>query len=248
MTDVAAAFPSISKARVVRMLLRHQAHPTVIRWVRDWLTDWSIETWIDGRLIKVAPINCGVPQGSPCSPVLFAPTLAEALEQTREGVSYVDDCSWVISFNAQRDFKREAVKLLDEVHKAFTDHGFTLDKDKTEVAWIPASERPGAKQRDKATTWNLRWQGITRQFDIKVKLTRWLGFFVDCRMNWQAHIRHRLALGHHRLRTTARVMTANGAPRKLARKIAWAVAMSTAAYGVEAHGKDKNGSSKASTH
>jgi len=29
-------------------------------------------------------------------------------------------------------------------------------------------------------------------------------------------------------------MTANGIPRKLARKVAWAVAMSTAAYGVEA--------------
>jgi len=29
-------------------------------------------------------------------------------------------------------------------------------------------------------------------------------------------------------------MSANGIPRKLARKVAWAVAMSTAAYGVEA--------------
>jgi len=42
------------------------------------------------------------------------------------------------------------------------------------------------------------------------------------------------ALGHHRLRTASRVMSANGIPRKLARKAAWAVAMSTAAYGVEA--------------
>jgi hypothetical protein len=32
----------------------------------------------------------------------------------------------------------------------------------------------------------------------------------------------------------ARVIKANGIPRKLARKVAWAVAMSTVAYGVEA--------------
>jgi hypothetical protein len=53
-------------------------------------------------------------------------------------------------------------------------------------------------------------------------------------MNWRAHVKHRLALGHHRLRTIARIMTANGIRRKLARKVGWAVAMSTAAYGIEA--------------
>jgi hypothetical protein len=58
-------------------------------------------------------------------------------------------------------------------------------------------------------------------------------------MNWQAHVKHRLALGHHRLRTIDRVMNANGVPRKLARKVAWSVAMSTAAYGIEAIWEDQ---------
>jgi hypothetical protein len=50
-------------------------------------------------------------------------------------------------------------------------------------------------------------------------------------MNWQAHVKRRLAaLGHHRLRTMARIMNANG----VSRKVAWAVAMSTTAYGIEA--------------
>jgi hypothetical protein len=61
-----------------------------------------------------------------------------------------------------------------------------------------------------------------------------LGFFPDCRINWRAHVKHRLALGYHRFRTMARIMTANGIRRKLASKVRWAVAMSTAAYGVEA--------------
>jgi hypothetical protein len=95
-------------------------------------------------------------------------------------------------------------------------------------------ERPRAASKEKAKKWKLRWSGITRKFNINAKPVRWLGFFLDCRMNWQAHVKHRLALGHYRLRTIARVMNANGVPRKLARKIAWSVAMSTAAYGIEA--------------
>jgi hypothetical protein len=75
---------------------------------------------------------------------------------------------------------------------------------------------------------------IERRFNLKAKPVRWLVFFLDPKFNWQAHVEHRLALGHYRPRTLARVMGANGTPRRLARKVARAVTMSTAAYGVEA--------------
>ena len=87
----------------------------------------------------------------------------------------MDDCSWVISFNSQAHFQAKATQLLNGVDQA-----------KTEVAWIFASERPRVKIKGQALTWRLRWRNITREFDIKAKPTRWLGFFVSCRMNWQA--------------------------------------------------------------
>ena len=95
-------------------------------------------------------------------------------------------------------------------------------------------ERPRAASIEKAKSWELKWGDIHRRFDIKAKPTRWLGFFIDCCFNWQAHVRHRLAFGHYRIKATARVMNANGVQRKLARKVSWAVGMSTAAYGIEA--------------
>jgi hypothetical protein len=109
-----------------------------------------------------------------------------------------------------------------------------MDKEKMEVACFFASERPRRPSIAKATKWRLDWDGISRKFDIKAKPVRWLGFFLDCRMNWRAHVKHRLTLGHHRLRTMARIMTANGIQRKLACKVGWTAAMSTAAYGIEA--------------
>jgi hypothetical protein len=177
-------------------------------------------------------VNCGVPQGSPCSPVLFALTLAEALRKLPEGVSYVDDCSWAFSFAGQTDFQKEAGSRLDKIRDILLEAGFRMDKDKTEV-WFFANERRGPSIT-KVRKWRLDWDGATRKSDIKAKPTRWLGFFLDCRMNWRAHVKHRLALGHHRMRTMARIMNANGIKRKLARKVGWAVAMSTAAYGIEA--------------
>ena len=86
-----------------------------------------------------------------------------ALGDVRPGVSYVDDCSWVISFNSQAEFKRKATELLDEV-PTLTTHRF-----KTEVGWIFASERPGARIKKQALDWNLRWRGITRRSVVYFK-------------------------------------------------------------------------------
>jgi hypothetical protein len=46
-----------------------------------------------GTIADRRSIQCGVPQGSPCSPVLFALTPAGALQALPDGISYVDDCS-----------------------------------------------------------------------------------------------------------------------------------------------------------
>jgi hypothetical protein len=109
---------------------------------------------------------------------------------------------------------------LDQIHAALEKYGFQMDEAKTEVAWIFAGEKPRAASKEKAKKWKLKWRGIARKFDIYAKPVRWLRFFIDCRFNRQAHVRRRLALGHHRLRTIARIMNANGVPQKLARKVA----------------------------
>ena len=82
MIDVVATFSSTSRQRVVKMLVDHKAHPTVIKLARHG----PIETWVDGKSGGGLDINCGVPQGSPCSPVLFSLTLAEVLKEDRKSV------------------------------------------------------------------------------------------------------------------------------------------------------------------
>jgi hypothetical protein len=136
-----------------------------------------------------------------------------------------------LQFAGRSDFQQEACSRLDRIMVTLLEAGFRMDKDKTEVAWFFANERPRVPSLAKAKELQLDWNGVKHKFDIKAKPVRWLGLFLDCRMNWQAHVKHRLALGHHRIRTMARIMNANGIKRKLAR---WSIAMSTAAYGIEA--------------
>jgi hypothetical protein len=128
MPDVVTALPSTPDQRVLKMLVKHGAHPTFTRWPGNWLSDRSIETWVDGRPVSTTPVNCGVPQGSPCSPVLFALTLAEAVQGIRPGISSVNDCSWIIFFNSERELKHQAIELLDEIDEALTAHGFRCTK------------------------------------------------------------------------------------------------------------------------
>jgi len=107
--------------------------------------------------------------------------------------------------------KNRTSELLEDIHRVLTKHGFQMDEARTEVAWVFASEKP-EPHREKAAWRKLEWRGIFRAFDIHAKPVRWLGFPIDPRFNWQAHIRHRIALGRHRLRAVSRVMSASGIP------------------------------------
>jgi hypothetical protein len=111
--------------------------------------------------------------------------------------------------------------------------GFRLDEDKTEITWFFSSGRPGHKAYHEAKQWKLDWWDVHRSFHRHSKPMRWLGFYLDPRLDWRDHTRLRLALGHHRIATASRVMKANGVPRRIARKIGWSLAMSAAAYGME---------------
>jgi hypothetical protein len=83
-------------------------------------------------------------------------------------------------------------------------------------------ERPRGPSKKKAESWKFKWRGITRRFDIMAKPVQWLGFFLDCRLNWQAHIRHRLALGYHRLRSVMNAMRyRRNSPGKSPRHCVW---------------------------
>jgi hypothetical protein len=81
--------------------------PVIYRWIADWLSDRSIALTIDGIQSPRQESRCGIPHGSPLSPVLFGLVCATALKDLPPGANHVDDCSWqynlprLVSFNAK---------------------------------------------------------------------------------------------------------------------------------------------------
>lgn len=84
-------------------------------------------------------------------------------------------------------------------------------------------EKPQGGFKAKAEMKKFRWRGPTCPSDTHAKPARWSGSPIDRRPNWQATYTIGLCW-----------IRAVGIPRKLARKVAWAAAMSAATCGVEA--------------
>jgi ribonuclease HI len=95
-------------------MLRMRTMPNYLRdWVRAFTTDRRLGFALDACNEEPQPFNCGLPQGSPVSPVLFLIYANAALERSsRAGnvtdTSYVDDVSIV----ASRTRPDEVVKAL----------------------------------------------------------------------------------------------------------------------------------------
>jgi len=72
----------------------------LIRWTKSFLSARTVEMIIEGNATERHPVEAGVPQGSPLSPILFAiytSGLITWFEEyiSAEWLSFLDDLGWV---------------------------------------------------------------------------------------------------------------------------------------------------------
>jgi len=70
--DIKAAFPSVAKGRLVNLMKVRQMDGDLIQWTESFLSEKKVEMIIEGNAMERHPVEAGVPQGSPVSPILFA--------------------------------------------------------------------------------------------------------------------------------------------------------------------------------
>ena len=77
----------------------------LIRWMESFLPERTVEMIIEGNAMERQPVEAGVPQGSPVSPILFAIYTSGLIKWVEEyiseaeGRSSVDDLGWVATGN-----------------------------------------------------------------------------------------------------------------------------------------------------
>jgi len=95
--DIKAAFPSVAKGRLVNLIKVREMDGNLVRWTESVLSERTVEMIIEGNAMDRNPVEAGVPQGSPVSPILFAIYTSglikwvEVYVSEAEGLSVVDD-------------------------------------------------------------------------------------------------------------------------------------------------------------
>jgi hypothetical protein len=186
---------------------------------------------LDGIVGGMTESRCGIPQGSPLSPVLFGLVCASTLQPLPEGASYVDDCSWAIPFNSPRQLQRDSSRLLDAVKEQFEGHGLLLDTGKLEVAFILKNARTLKRFRQQSKKWKIEWGGTILSLQDN---TPRLSPNLDPFLNWRSHVQIRIQQALLRQQKVSRFIQRWGIKRQLAQTGAWSTSMSTGAYGIRA--------------
>jgi len=98
--DIKAAFPSVARGRLIHAMKAKKIDGDLIRWTESFLSERTVEMVIKGNVLQSHPVEAGVPQGSPVSPILFAIHAAGLIKWVEErvqaeGLSSVDDLGWV---------------------------------------------------------------------------------------------------------------------------------------------------------
>jgi len=70
--DIKAAFPTMAKGRLVNIMKIRQMDGDHIRWTKSFLSERMVAMIIEGNTMERHPVEAGVTQGSPVSPILFA--------------------------------------------------------------------------------------------------------------------------------------------------------------------------------
>jgi len=94
--DIKAAFPSVAQRKLDNLMKVRRMGEDLIRWTENLCSEKTVEMIIERNVMQRHPVEAGVPQGSPMSPIIFAiytSGLINWVEEyvSAEGLSCVDD-------------------------------------------------------------------------------------------------------------------------------------------------------------
>jgi len=69
--EIKAAFPSVEKGRLVKLIKVRQMDGDLRQWTESFLSERTVEMIIECNAMESHPVEARVPQGSPVSPILF---------------------------------------------------------------------------------------------------------------------------------------------------------------------------------
>jgi ribonuclease HI len=221
--DVKGAFDHVAKNQLLGILHRLLLPVSLIAWVSSFLSNRLLRLSFDGQTEEFRPIDTGIPQGSPISPILFLIYIRELFpSRAVKFISYMDDISLTISSTSLKKnvkiLAREAAKIFD----LGAQNAIQFDLIKTELLHFTTSKEVSA------ATLTLPDGKIVESKET----VRWLGIWFDPALNFKEHVARRTSQARSAFQRMARLAnTQNGLSPFAIRQLYLACVTSIADYG-----------------
>ncbi|OAQ57920.1 reverse transcriptase [Pochonia chlamydosporia 170] len=186
--DVSGAYDNVSRERLLHNLRKRRVDNKMVTWVASFLSDRTTTLKLQEYTAASVPIETGIPQGSPISPILYLFYNADLIEECKtpetESVGYIDDVSILaVGPSASRN-----CKTLKAIHRKAQDwarkHGSQFAPAKYELVHFTRDPKANC-------THALRLPHTT----IKASpFCKYLGIQLDTRLRWEYH-RERMETG-----------------------------------------------------
>ncbi|RAL58910.1 hypothetical protein DID88_009330 [Monilinia fructigena] len=181
--DVKGAFDAVLPGRLINRL-REQGWPNnLVKWIQSFATNRYIKIRLDGETGPKTALNCGLPQGSPISPILFMLYIAPIfwMGNPMKRFGYADD----IALLASSDCLQENCEVLQANMQEALDwgksEGITFDPKKSELIHFYKGHRT-LTDAPAVQTEGLR-------IETKPGPLRWLGVYFDRKLSFKSHVK-----------------------------------------------------------
>jgi hypothetical protein len=169
----------------------------VLSWGATFLADRTTALSFDGRTDTQQPINTGIPQGSPASPILFLlylRPLFDALQSAHPMLwapSYIDDIALVTHGRTREDNTRALEAAACAAFQWANDNAVTFDDNKSELLHFHHARQdttPDAinVQLPNRTVVKPGTQGGRKD------IVRWIGILINRKLHFTHHVNAKL--------------------------------------------------------
>ncbi|EDN09180.1 conserved hypothetical protein [Histoplasma mississippiense (nom. inval.)] len=231
--DVQGAFDAVLRRRLLQRMAQQGWPRELLQLIDSFLTECRAQVRLEGTTTAAHQMQCGTPQGSPLSPILFLLYLAELLWQNSElRFGYADDLN---IWRATHSLDNNATLLRQDIQSILRwgeINKVAFAPEKLEMIHLTRkryNEAPAVVVSEDLTV-----HPVTAPAGQEPAL-RWLGVHFDRRLTWRPHVSTRAkkarAVAQH-IRSLGK--TRDGPPADALRKAVTTCVVPSLLYGTEA--------------